>query len=118
MRLRLITALLIVAPLSAAIAQPIIPPPSEPAEAVQRAEPSEEESQGFTNEESDVQIIQRGDKTIEEYRLNGRLYMIKVTHKGFPPYYLIDRDGDGTMEEQVSEVPGDVKPPTWVIKRW
>ena len=118
MRPFLISVLLLTVPASIALAQTAIPPPDRPAEAVQRAEPGEEESQGFTNEESDIEIIQRGDETIEEYRLNGRLYMIKITKKGFPPYYLLDRDGDGTMEEQVSEVPGDVKPPTWVIKRW
>lgn len=118
MRPSLISALLLAVPVTTALAQAVIPPPAEPAEAVQREAPSEEEPQGFTNEESDVEIIQRGDETIEEYRLNGRLYMIKVTKKGFPPYYLLDRDGDGTMEEQVSEVPADVKPPSWVIKRW
>ena len=29
--------------------------------------------------EPEVQIIKREDKTIEEYRINGRLYMVKVT---------------------------------------
>ena len=54
--------------------------------------------------EPEVQIIKREDKTIEEYRINGRLYMIKVTPKNAPPYYLIDTDGDGTMEAQRSEI--------------
>lgn len=114
----LICLLLILAPLQAAHAQTELPPPAEPAPQVERASADNDEPQGFTNEESDVKIIQRGDETIEEYRLNGRVYMIKVTKKGFPPYYLLDRDGDGTMEEQVSEIPGDIKPPSWVIKRW
>lgn len=118
MRPILITALLLTLPAPAVLAQTILPPPSEPAENVQRAVPGDEESRGFTADENDVEIIQRGEETIEEYRLNGRVYMIKVTKKGFPPYYLIDRDGDGTMEEQVSEIPADVKPPSWVIKRW
>ena len=99
-------------------AQTELGPPDEAAAPVPRQEISEEESQGFTNEQGEVKIIERGDETIEEYRLNGRVYMIKVTKKGFPPYYLIDRDGDGTMEEQVSEIPDNVKPPSWVIKRW
>ncbi len=115
----LICLLLILAPLQVANAQTDIPPPSEPAPQVERSNtPEDDEPQGFVDEESEVRIIKRGDETIEEYRLNGRVYMIKVTKEGFPPYYLLDRDGDGTMEEQVSEVPADIKPPTWVLKRW
>jgi len=99
-------------------AQTELGPPDEAAAPVAREQISEEESQGFASEQGEVRIIEREDKVIEEYSLNGRVYMIKVTQKGFPPYYLIDRDGDGTLEEQVSEVPGNVKPPSWVIKRW
>ena len=39
-------------------------------------------------DEPDVVITKDGESTIEEYRMNGRLYMIKVTPDGAPPYYL------------------------------
>ena len=68
--------------------------------------------------EPEVQIIKREDKTIEEYRVNGRLYMIKVTPKNAPPYYLIDTDGDGTMEAQRTEIEPQLMIPRWVLFRW
>jgi hypothetical protein len=68
---------------------------------------------------ADVRIITEGDRTIEEYSLNGHVYMVKIQHKGYPPYYLIDRDGDGRMDEQVSELMGPaVPPPAWTLFRW
>jgi hypothetical protein len=68
--------------------------------------------------EPEVQIIKREDKTIEEYRVNGRLYMIKVTPKNAPPYFLIDTDGDGTMEAQRTEIEPQLMIPHWVLFRW
>ena len=44
-----------------------------------------------------VTIVQRGNDTVEEFRLQGRLYMIKVTPPHGVPYYLIDEKGDGQM---------------------
>lgn len=41
----------------------------------------------------EVTIRTEGDKTIQEYRQNGFLYAIKVTQKGFPPYFLVRADG-------------------------
>jgi hypothetical protein len=34
---------------------------------------------------------------VEEYRMNGVLYMVKVTPTVGPPYYLIDTTGDGNL---------------------
>lgn len=55
---------------------------------------------------------------ITEYSMHGRVYMIKVQPAGdFPPYYLYDRNGDGTMVR----LPGGYKrpsPPMWVIKKF
>ncbi|MDC7712555.1 DUF2782 domain-containing protein [Vogesella sp. LYT5W] len=48
--------------------------------------------------EPEVRIIQDGDNSIEEYRLNGRLYLMKVTPKNAPPYYLRDDEGNGQMK--------------------
>ena len=68
--------------------------------------------------EPEVNIIQRDGKTIEEYRVNGRLYMIKVTPKGAPSYYLIDSDGDGTLDSSPTEIEPDLLIPSWVLFRW
>lgn len=78
-----------------------------------------DEPAGFDPGGADIRIITEGDKTIEEYSLNGKVYMVKIQQKGFPPYYLIDRDGDGRMDEQVSELMGPATPPpNWVLFRW
>ena len=40
--------------------------------------------------EPQVTIIQRGTDTVEEYRVAGKLYMLKVTPANGRSYYLID----------------------------
>jgi hypothetical protein len=78
-----------------------------------------DEPDGFSPAGPEINIITEGDKTIEEYSLNGRIYMVKIQQKGFAPYYLIDRNGDGRMDEQVSELMGPATtPPNWVLFRW
>jgi len=68
--------------------------------------------------EPEVTIIRTDEKVIEEYRLNGQIYMIKITPKIGKPYYLIDRDGDGTMEARTSEIYDDFLVPQWVLFSW
>lgn len=64
--------------------------------------------------EPQVTILKRGADTVEEYRINGRLYMIKVTPPHGTPYYLIDQKGDGTFLRQDNFDSG-TRPPMWVI---
>lgn len=68
--------------------------------------------------EPDVTIVQRKDATVEEYRLNGRLYMVKVIPFIGPPYYLMDNDGDGVLEKRIGELKNDPVVPQWVIFSW
>lgn len=68
--------------------------------------------------EPQVTIIKRDDALIEEYRLDGRLYMTKITPAIGPAYYLVDRDGDGQMETRMSEIYDDFTVPQWVLFRW
>lgn len=68
--------------------------------------------------EPDITIIQRGRKTIYEYRLNGRLYAIRVAQEGFPPYYLVDADGDGELESRRKELSPEFLIPQWVLFSW
>ncbi len=81
------------------------PPPPEPMQDGEALEP-------------DVTIVQRKDATIEEYRLNGRLYMIKIVPVVGKPYYLMDKDGDGLMESRISTLTKDPIVPQWVIFSW
>lgn len=66
-------------------------------------------------DEPEVKIIKQTDQTIEEYRVGGRLYMIKVTPKVGPPYYLVDDLGDGKFARQNSLDSG-FRVPRWIIK--
>jgi len=65
--------------------------------------------------EPQVTITRRGTDTVEEYRIGGRLYMLKVTPAGGgTPYYLIDQQGDGKFARQNPHDSG-LRPPMWVI---
>ncbi len=66
--------------------------------------------------EPEVTIIKKGEDTVEEYRHNGKLYMVKVTPPHGVPYYLVDRKGDGVFERETADPKLSV--PMWVIKRW
>lgn len=68
--------------------------------------------------EPEVTIIQREDATVEEFRVNGRLYMVKVTPFVGKPYYFVDRNGDGLMESRMSDLYNPTRVPQWVIFSW
>lgn len=81
---------------------PDIPPPVESGE----------------NMEPDVTIIRKGKDIIEEYRINNRLYMVKIKPSIGPAYYLIDTDGDGTMDSRRGTVEEGMRIPQWVLFSW
>lgn len=66
--------------------------------------------------EPDVTIVPKADTTHEEYRVNGRLYMIKVIPKAGPPYYLMDPTGEGRFIR--SDLEPQIRIPQWVIKKF
>ncbi|MEI7457435.1 MAG: DUF2782 domain-containing protein [Nitrosomonadales bacterium] len=66
-------------------------------------------------DEPEVTIVKQTELTVEEYRSGGRIYMIKVTPKVGPPYYLVDSRGDGKFARQESLDSG-FRPPRWIIK--
>lgn len=65
----------------------------------------------------EVTITKQTEQTVEEFRSGGRLYMIKITPKIGPPYYLVDDRGDGKFVRQESLDSG-FRPPRWVIKKF
>jgi hypothetical protein len=69
------------------------------------------------DDEPQITIQQRSEGKVEEYRIRGKLYMMKITPKIGKPYYLIDQRGDGNFIRQGSLDSG-LRPPMWVIKQW
>lgn len=67
--------------------------------------------------EPQVTIRKRGEETVEEYRINGKLYMVKVTPAHGVPYVLIDHRGDGVMTRQEPHDTG-LRVPQWVVKEF
>jgi hypothetical protein len=67
--------------------------------------------------EPQVTITKQGEQTIEEFRANGKLYMIKITPKHGVPYYMVDDRGDGKFSRQEGLDSG-FRVPQWIIKRF
>jgi hypothetical protein len=66
--------------------------------------------------EPQVTIKSRGEDKVEEYRMNGKLYMIKVTPPHGVPYYLVDPKGDGGfVHEDIGTGDKGLSVPMWVI---
>lgn len=93
------------------------PPPPEP-----RPQPDPGPNPGPAQEmfdgEPEVTIVPRGRDVIEEYRIQGRLYMIRVVPSHGVPYFLIDTDGDGNLETRRNELSEDLLIPNWTLFRW
>jgi len=66
----------------------------------------------------EVVIRKRGENVIEEYRIGGQVYMIKVIPPVGPPYYLIDTDGDSIMDMKRSDLEEGVRIRQWRILEW
>lgn len=106
--MRLITTMLLIGLTNAALAESVQPIPSPP--------PMNNEA-ADADLEPPVTIIQQAEQTVEEYRANGKLYMIKIIPKIGVPYYLVDDLGDGKFARQESLDSG-VRMPRWVIHKF
>lgn len=82
--------------------QPDIPPPVQSGETM----------------EPDITVIRREKETVEEYRINNRLYMVKIKPSIGPTYYLLDTDGDGTFDDRRNEQERGMNVPQWVLFSW
>ena len=67
--------------------------------------------------EPEITIIKSEEKMVEEYRMNGKLVMIKITPAAGPAYYLVDSDGDGTLDTQEDD-PRSASVQQWVLFSW
>jgi len=75
----------------------------------------------ITNEgdpdEPEVTIVKKDNgETVEEYRINGQLYMMKVTPSHGVPYYLHKEDQDGGWTNTGPNPPLAI--PKWTIFRF
>ena len=85
------------------------PPPANP-----EPPPPPPEIAGDPDLEPQVTIVRRQTETIEEYRVNGRLTMVKVIPKTGRPYYLVANGADGTFIRRDSLDSG-IKVPMWLL---
>lgn len=92
------------------------PPPIPPADTEDVPIPPKVQDEQL---EPTVTIRDEDGRQIEEYRVNGKIYMVKVTPKGGVPYYYIDTDGDGRLElDTTQQALNPVQPVHWKIKEW
>lgn len=107
--------------LALCVALPVLaqnkPPPPPGLEPIPELPPPAPGADPDTSLVPEVTVTKRGGDKVEEYRMNGRLYMMKVTPPNGRPYYLIDRTGGGAMTRADVIEPG-LSVPQWVIKRF
>ncbi|HIF54824.1 MAG TPA: DUF2782 domain-containing protein [Methylococcaceae bacterium] len=66
----------------------------------------------------DITIIRKGKKTIQEFRKNGMLYMVKIVPVVGPSYYLIDTNGDGNLDVRQSDLDQGININQWKLFQW
>ena len=91
------------------------PPEIPPIDAPQQALPPKVQDEQV---EPTVTIREAEQGRVEEYSLNGQVYMVKITPKVGAPYYYIDTDGDGNLETSPSKGLEPVRPVYWKVKEW
>lgn len=109
---RLLMIPLLLTPLALFAAEP--PPALEPLPEPPPA-PAGYEPDPLT--EPQVTITKKGEDTVEEYRMNGELYMQKVTPPHGVPYYLVKESVDGGWAKM--DGPGErIAVPQWILFRF
>lgn len=104
---RLICSLVLV---SGMLRAEILPPPADippPPRLPPALEPNAEEPE--------IRIIEMKDAIHTEYRLHGKLYMIKVEPKVGKPYILVDPEGRGAFERRDEVLGPRISVPRWVL---
>jgi hypothetical protein len=68
--------------------------------------------------EPEVQLKTYENRSVEEYRINGNLYMIKIKPKFGPAYYLVDDTGTGELDLRRTASGRDIVIPRWTLLTW
>ena len=63
-----------------------------------------------------IRSTENGDR-VEEYRQNGKVFMVKVTPKNGVPYALYDDDKDGRLDGSDAEK-NDISPVYFTLYEW
>lgn len=109
MRTLFLTLALLPASLLAAAAEPAKPVDVPPPPPIPASVPDDDK-----RIQPVVTVIEKEDATVSEYRLAGKLYMVKVKPRSGPEYYLVDDVGDGKLVRQDNHT--QLRPPMWIIK--
>jgi hypothetical protein len=86
------------------------------AEPLEEVPPPPKVTDGEAMDEPQITIRKKGKDTIEEYRINGELYMMKVTPDHGVPYYLHKEDQEGGWINDGPSKPLSI--PKWIIFRF
>jgi len=68
--------------------------------------------------EPSITIRESENRVSQEYRVNGRLYMVKITPSVGAPYYLVDEDGSGDMTLSRGTPGIENNIPQWTLFSW
>ena len=93
------------------------PPGTSPLEAPPPLPPPDLVREPLPESDLQPQVTTRTEngETIQEYRVRGRLYMMRVTPKSGRPYVLTDDKGDGRFTRQDQTLDNGVRVPQWVL---
>jgi Protein of unknown function (DUF2782) len=114
-QLKLLLVILCVLPALALAADKARPTDLQPLEEVQPP-PNTLDSADDSTLEPQITIRKKGKETVEEYRINGELYMMKITPEHGVPYYMHKADQNGGWLNDGPNPPLSV--PKWVIFRF
>lgn len=111
----LLPSLALLCAVAPALAQESAPANLQP---VPDGAPEAQVEPGSETRQPEVTIRRRGEGVIEEYRVNGRLYMVRVVPRRGVPFYLIDSDGDGQLDVRRNDLDDGLMVPSWVLFSW
>jgi len=65
-----------------------------------------------------VTLREQEGARVQEYRVNNRLYQVKITPSVGAPYYLVDEDGSGDMAWHRGGSQFENNIPQWALLSW
>lgn len=68
-------------------------------------------------EEPEVTTTKKGEDKVEEYRMHGQLYIMKITPPHGKSYYLYKEDQEGAWERFDGAAP-PISVPKWILFRF
>jgi hypothetical protein len=66
-----------------------------------------------------VTVRKEGNDTVEEYRRNGKIFMVRIMPTDGPAHYYVDRTGNGRLDrDPLDNAPGPISPVYFKIYDW